>query len=221
MLGTGLADRASQPHCALLPVGCVPDWHHFDALSKTQPGGVRLRLLLDESFRAEARQRGLENRLVVSLVNVVLAGVVVNGALRASVAGSARGAGDPERRVPSTGSVYANLGWAPPTLGRRHLSRSHLRGGEAHGGDDVLSRLGWYCGKARLVLESNASIGTVAGDRRSGPQTSMGNTAEQIATVRVPAGVTVYEGVAAAQDRLVGGGNQVFIPAVDAAWLVQ
>jgi RHS repeat-associated protein len=47
-----------------------------------------------------------------------------------------------------------------------------------------------------------------------------GNTATRVAKIRVPAGTTIYEGVAAAQGGLVGGGSQVFIPNVNPAWLV-
>jgi filamentous hemagglutinin len=47
-----------------------------------------------------------------------------------------------------------------------------------------------------------------------------GNTATNVAAIRVPAGTTIYEGAAAAQGGLVGGGSQVFIPNVNPAWLV-
>ena len=48
-----------------------------------------------------------------------------------------------------------------------------------------------------------------------------GNTAQNVARIRVPAGTTIYEGAAAAQRGLVGGGNQVFIPKVDPSWIVK
>lgn len=47
-----------------------------------------------------------------------------------------------------------------------------------------------------------------------------GNTAANVARIQVPAGTTIYEGAAAAQGGLVGGGSQVFIPNVNAAWLI-
>ncbi|SFU17175.1 RHS repeat-associated core domain-containing protein [Pseudovibrio denitrificans] len=50
-----------------------------------------------------------------------------------------------------------------------------------------------------------------------------GNSAQQTATITVPKGVTIYEGVAAPQSvgasSLLGGGNQVYIPRVDPKWL--
>jgi RHS repeat-associated protein len=51
-----------------------------------------------------------------------------------------------------------------------------------------------------------------------------GNTAQSVATIRVPAGTTIYEGFAAPQStgvgQLLGGGSQVYIPRVDPSWLV-
>jgi hypothetical protein len=39
-----------------------------------------------------------------------------------------------------------------------------------------------------------------------------GNTAQQVTRIRVPKGTTIFEGAAAADGRLLGGGSQVFIP---------
>jgi hypothetical protein len=47
-----------------------------------------------------------------------------------------------------------------------------------------------------------------------------GNTARQVSTIRVPAGTTIYDGAAAAQGGLVGGGSQVVIPRVNPNWVV-
>jgi hypothetical protein len=47
-----------------------------------------------------------------------------------------------------------------------------------------------------------------------------GNTAQNVATIKVPAGTTIYEGFAAPQGGLVGGGSQVFIPKVNPGWVV-
>jgi len=47
-----------------------------------------------------------------------------------------------------------------------------------------------------------------------------GNTAVQVARIQVPAGTTIFEGAAAAQGGLVGGGSQVFIQNVNPAWLL-
>ncbi len=47
-----------------------------------------------------------------------------------------------------------------------------------------------------------------------------GNTASQVARISVPAGTTIFEGAAAGQGALLGGGSQVFIPGVSASWLL-
>ena len=51
-----------------------------------------------------------------------------------------------------------------------------------------------------------------------------GNTIERVATARVPAGTTIYEGAAGEQGLaggggLLGGGSQVYLPNVDPAWV--
>jgi filamentous hemagglutinin len=48
-----------------------------------------------------------------------------------------------------------------------------------------------------------------------------GNTASQVVRIDVPAGVRIYEGFAAPQGGLVGGGSQVFVPNVNPAWIVR
>lgn len=48
-----------------------------------------------------------------------------------------------------------------------------------------------------------------------------GNTATNVTKIEVPAGVKIYEGAAAPQGGLVGGGNHVFIPKVDASWIIK
>jgi hypothetical protein len=50
---------------------------------------------------------------------------------------------------------------------------------------------------------------------------SWGNTAEKVVTIKVPAGTTIFEGFAAPQGGLVGGGNQVVIRNVDPSWIVK
>lgn len=47
-----------------------------------------------------------------------------------------------------------------------------------------------------------------------------GNTAQNVATITVPSGTTIYEGFAAPQGGLLGGGSQVYIPKVNPNWLV-
>lgn len=47
-----------------------------------------------------------------------------------------------------------------------------------------------------------------------------GNTATQVVKIKVPAGTKLYEGIAAPQGGLLGGGNQIYIPRVDPSWII-
>jgi hypothetical protein len=47
-----------------------------------------------------------------------------------------------------------------------------------------------------------------------------GNTAQNVSSIVVPKGTTIYEGFAAPQGGLLGGGSQVYIPKVNPNWLV-
>jgi RHS repeat-associated protein len=48
-----------------------------------------------------------------------------------------------------------------------------------------------------------------------------GNTAQNVSAIRVPSGTTIYEGFAAPQGELLGGGSQVYIPRVNPRWLIR
>lgn len=81
----------------------------------------------------------------------------------------------------------------------------------------------------RVISENGKEAGRYwTRDKPSGPLQSVidfaldqnwGNSAERVVTARVPSGTTIYEGVAAAQRGLVGGGNQVYIPKFDPGWI--
>jgi len=47
-----------------------------------------------------------------------------------------------------------------------------------------------------------------------------GNTATHLVRSEMPVGTLVYQGYAAAQGGLVGGGVQLFIPKVQAGWIL-
>lgn len=47
-----------------------------------------------------------------------------------------------------------------------------------------------------------------------------GNTATGLVRARIPAGTTIFEGSAASQRGLVGGGSQVYVPKVDQSWIL-
>lgn len=85
-----------------------------------------------------------------------------------------------------------------------------------------------YGGKAGPIgsyWSRTAPSGPMQAQLDSALNPAWGNTATQVSTIRVPAGTTIYDGVAAAQSvpgggTLLGGGSQVYIPKVDPAWLV-
>jgi filamentous hemagglutinin len=80
---------------------------------------------------------------------------------------------------------------------------------------------GGSAGQTGIYWSRTAPAGPVQStiDLALSPQ--WGNTALNVARIRVPAGTTIYEGAAAAQGGLVGGGNQVVIFNVNPAWIVQ
>ncbi|VVM21872.1 hypothetical protein BSPWISOXPB_992 [uncultured Gammaproteobacteria bacterium] len=47
-----------------------------------------------------------------------------------------------------------------------------------------------------------------------------GNTATKIVKLKIPKGIKLYEGVAAPQKGLVGGGNQIYLPKIDKNWVI-
>jgi hypothetical protein len=48
-----------------------------------------------------------------------------------------------------------------------------------------------------------------------------GNDANKVVQIRVPAGTKLFEGIAAAQGKFGGGGNQIFIQQIDPAWEIK
>lgn len=76
-----------------------------------------------------------------------------------------------------------------------------------------------------LVLDPDKTAGPLQSQLGGALNPVWGNSASTVVTIRVPAGTTIYEGTAASQPlagggSLLGGGSQVYIPRVDASWLV-
>jgi hypothetical protein len=97
-IGRELAEKVSRPPC-MVPVArelsgwCVPYWGFIDFLSKEKPGGVRLRKALFDGFEERARQRRLENQLILSVMNAVLGvGVAATAVREAEAAANAANA---------------------------------------------------------------------------------------------------------------------------------
>lgn len=89
--GRKMADAASEPDC-LVPVAhvlslkCKPIWTGIDYLSQERPGGIKLRAAMFRAFAVRARERGMENQLILSVVNGLLA-VTMASAVLAMVEG--------------------------------------------------------------------------------------------------------------------------------------
>lgn len=130
--GRELAELVSRPPCLVpalreLSGWCVPDWSFLDFLSKDKPGGVRLRVALLNGYLERARQRNLENRLVLSAMTSILGVAVVASALQeAGVAARAtqvaeaprpRGLGNiggHEIPIDPTSALRSGLKWLGP-----------------------------------------------------------------------------------------------------------
>lgn len=93
--GLKLAEIATAPECLVmayreLSKRCVPGWSFLDFLGKDGPGANRLREVTFRSFAIRARERGLENRLILSAANGLIAiGVAATILREAEVAANA------------------------------------------------------------------------------------------------------------------------------------
>ncbi|WP_095985595.1 hypothetical protein [Cystobacter fuscus] len=84
--GVYVANQVVSPRCAAVELpDCVPRWSFIDELlgPGDGPGSRRLRQALANSFETTARQRGMENTLVLATVNVLL----TRGMLKREISG--------------------------------------------------------------------------------------------------------------------------------------
>jgi hypothetical protein len=93
-IGRELAEKVSRPPCLLPAVRelsgwCVPSWSFLDFLDKGKPAGARLRKALFNGYAERARQRNLENQLILSAMNALIGVSVAATVIReGEVAGS-------------------------------------------------------------------------------------------------------------------------------------
>ncbi len=80
---------------------------------------------------------------------------------------------------------------------------------------------GGKAGELGLYWTRTPPTGPLRSRIESGLLPEWGNTAENVTTIQVPPGTTIFEGTAAAQGGLVGGGSQIVIPNVNPAWIVK
>jgi hypothetical protein len=83
--GIRLGDQVTSPGCLVmayreLSKECVPEWAFLNLLAKDRPGANRLREAIFRAFAERARQRGLENQLIISAANGLIA-IGVAGAI--------------------------------------------------------------------------------------------------------------------------------------------
>jgi len=93
--GVYVANQVVSLRCAAVELpDCVPRWSFIDELlgPGDGPGSRRLRQALADSFEKTARQRGMENTLVLATVNVLLTRGVLKSALGNVAAAEARAA---------------------------------------------------------------------------------------------------------------------------------
>ena len=90
------------------------------------------------------------------------------------------------------------------------------------GDADVAARAGCpYEGQKSSLSPFSPPQGPLQAQMDLALKPQWGNTAQNVVQIRVPAGTTIYEGFAAPQGGLLGGGSQVYIPKVDPAWVVK
>lgn len=85
--GTRLGEQVTRPGCLVmgyreLSKECVPGWSFLDFLAKDRPGANRLREITFRAFAVRARQRGLENQLIISAASGLIAIGVAGAILR-------------------------------------------------------------------------------------------------------------------------------------------
>jgi hypothetical protein len=100
--GAYVADRVVSLRCAAVELpDCVPKWSFIDELlgPGDGPGSRRLRQALAGSFEETARQRGMENTLVLATVNVLLTRGMLKSALGNAATAEARATALAEHRA--------------------------------------------------------------------------------------------------------------------------
>jgi len=77
---------------------------------------------------------------------------------------------------------------------------------------------GGNSGKVGSYMTRTPQNGTMQSQMDLALNPEWGNTATSVTKVTVPKGTVIYEGTAAPQGNLLGGGNQIYIPEVNASW---
>lgn len=143
-IGWAVADQVHGLPCAApvyreLSGNCAVNWGFLEFLSRDRPGGIRLRKALVDAFEHRARELGIENNIILSMVNAVMAGVLMKGAITAEV----RSAAPAVTAAPATPIRWPPAPPARPKPGldeanaaqwryERYLHDQHRAGKQAH-----------------------------------------------------------------------------------------
>jgi len=101
--GMRVADKATSLPCLASPVPCKPEWGFLDGLLASRgPGAMHLRNALADSFALRARQRNMENTLILASLNVLLAGTLMKQTLAGATANAEANAATAEARATVT-----------------------------------------------------------------------------------------------------------------------
>ena len=80
---------------------------------------------------------------------------------------------------------------------------------------------GGTAGELGLYWTRTAPMGPLQSQIDLAILSAWGNTATRVTTIRVPPGTLIFDGFAAGQGGLLGGGSQVVIPNVNPSWIIR
>lgn len=119
--------------------------------------------------------------------------------------------------------VWPDESWAAEAKRCSHFPKRFLHRADSLGTGDAVPRLWWLSREARSLLDA-CQAGFLQSQLDAALVSQWDNTAENVVTIRVPAGTTIYGGFAAPQStgvgQLLGGGSKVYIQGVDPIWVV-
>lgn len=110
--GAEVADVTTRPACLPLPEltpACQPNWQFLTKLIGHTPEADRLRDVVARAYEVRAHERGLQNRVIVEGVNLLIAGGMARGLMTRTPAMEARTA-PAEARTVERGELTAGGG---------------------------------------------------------------------------------------------------------------
>lgn len=193
-----------------------------------------------EDPNSERIQRNRHRLKIAGVSAAIGLGIVYGGLWLAGSVGPlavklTRGSGDSFQRVATSQAGYVGtkvvaktIRWSPAT-GQGPLGLDDVvkfRGGSYTERvlDEPILLYRVYGGSAAQLRSFWTRVpptGPLQSRMDSALRSEWGNTAEKVVVIRIPAWTTIYEGYAAPQGGLLGGGSQVFVPIVKPEWVVK